>query len=110
MDALSSITVNSSWMGPFEKANESVRIAISDENDTAFIYTSTLTITLLHMSDTGNYSCRAIISHMSDLIMSSETGIKEEIIDIKGKNTLYTCSDNDNDNDGIEWLNLHYVL
>ena len=83
MVALSNITVNSSWAGPWEKAREGVRINPTQQNGT--IFTSTLMITNLHISDTGNYSCRAIIIHMSDLILSSDTGLKEETILVKGK-------------------------
>ena len=82
MDALRNITVNSSWAGLFEKANER---ATSDVIQNNTVFTSTLMVTMLHISDTGNYSCRAIISHTSDLILSSETGLKEDIIVVEGK-------------------------
>ena len=85
MDALSNITVNSSWTGPNEKSIEGVRIATTQENDTAF--TSILMITTLHLSDTGNYSCRATVGHISDLILSSETGLKEKLIAVTGKHS-----------------------
>ena len=84
--ALGNITVDSSWMGPNEKSIEGVRIATSNatqKNDTAF--KTTLMITTLHISDNGNYSCRATVGHISDLILSSKTGLKEKLIAVTGK-------------------------
>ena len=86
MVALRNITVNSSWAGPFENSIEGVRISFTDatqENDTVF--TSILMITTLHLSDNGNYSCRATVDHISDLILSSETCLKEKLIAVTGK-------------------------
>ena len=71
------ITVNSTWTGP----HGIIVTAASKGADGR--YRSTMVITPLHMSDTGNYFCDAGVSHMSEFI-SSDLGTSLIMINVKG--------------------------
>ena len=90
------ITVNSTWTGPHGKlfldGSRNGRIIVTDASKGADgRFKSTLVITPLHMSDTGNYFCRAGVSHMSEFI-SSDLGTSLIMINIKGiTHTQLSC-------------------
>ena len=99
------ITVNSTWTGPHGKlfldGSHSGRIIVTAATKGADgHYRSTMVITPLHMSDTGNYSCDADVSHMSEFILSFDFSTSRITINVKGniiqyiqnKSCCYTCT------------------
>ena len=90
------ITVNSTWTGPHGKlfldGSHSGRIIVTAATKGVDgRYRSTLVITPLHMSDTGNYFCDAGVSHMSEFL-SSDLGTSLIMINVKGiTHTQLSC-------------------
>ena len=89
VNELTGIAVTNTWTGPRGEnildSSQNERITVSDatkaDNGT---YTSMLVLTPLHMSDTGNYSCQAGVSHMSEFILSSDSSTSQVIISVQG--------------------------
>ena len=82
------IIVDSTWTGPHGKLDgrQNGRIIVTDATKGAdSTYRSTIVITPLHMSDTGNYSCDAGVSHMSEFILSSDVSTSNILINVKGR-------------------------
>ena len=83
------ITVDSTWTGPHGKlfldGSENGRIIVTDTTKGGDgSYRSTVVLTLLHMSDTGNYSCDASVSHTSKFISAPDLGESVVVIHVKG--------------------------
>ena len=88
-DLTGTTTINHTWIGPRGNAlingRHNRRITVTDAiegvNGT---YSSMVLLTPLHISDTGNYSCQADVSHMSEFISLSDVGTSQLMINVKG--------------------------
>ena len=83
------ITVNSTWTGPHGKlfldGSRNGRIIVTAATRSVDgRYISTMVITPLHMSDTGNYFCHAGVSHTSEFILASDFSTSRIKINVKG--------------------------
>ena len=94
---LTGITVNNTWTGPHGKLfldsshNERINITAATEDGDG-VYRSTVVFNHLHISDTGNYSCEAGVSHMSEFTSSSDLVTSQEvIINVEGNRSLKTA-------------------
>ena len=81
------ITVDGTWTGPHGKLDGRQNgriIAAAATKGADGSYRSTVVITPLHMSDTGNYSCDAGVSHTSEFILSSDVNTSNIMINVIG--------------------------
>ena len=86
---LADITINITWTGPHGKpfldVSQNGRIIVTAATKGANgSYCSMLEFTILHMSDTGSYSCEAGVNHMSEFILSSDLGESQVMINVRG--------------------------
>ena len=65
MSAGNMVMVTSTWMKDDLISSNSQRITISEHNQSTNEYINTLSFNTLRISDAGNYTCKANISHSS---------------------------------------------